>query len=471
MIEARPILAGVPGIPEPSAGDTGQASYAGDIGQASYAGDTGRASYAGGVSHASYAGKIRPRFAALLAAALPPGEPNAPGDAPQLAPGLSSPPPPAIAETVVAPSLPASPPPTGAPQAALHPALATPLAPGATGNLPGAVTAALFALPAAARNASADTPDDAARDAETAPDRDEATPVGALLSATAVALPLPPQPEPPIPLGNLPAAPLSPLTATISQTSLGSVANGFASLLAPAPAGPDSPISAVPAVVSAFEAAALPASDSPPLPAATVASLPAATVVSLPAATVVSLPAATVATMIPSPPAVPAPPSRPRLPLLRSEDPLPDAAAMERAPALALAPALVLPDRAAAITADPLLRPAAAVPPPLSIASDALGSITVGIDGGPQDLRLRFEAAPHAAGLIAAEVPRLLADLAAHGVRLQSLDIGGQSLNPSFGRQQGQQQHQAPHASPLSAAFVIAPDPRASATSHSDRFA
>jgi hypothetical protein len=461
MIEARPILAGVPGIPEPSAGDTGQASYAGDIGQA------------------SYAGKIRPRFAALLAAALPPGEPNAPGDAPQLAPGLSSPPPPAIAETVVAPSLPASPPPTGAPQAALHPALATPLAPGATGNLPGAVTAALFALPAAARNASADTPDDAARDAETAPDRDEATPVGALLSATAVALPLPPQPEPPIPLGNLPAAPLSPLTATISQTSLGSVANGFASLLAPAPAGPDSPISAVPAVVSAFEAAALPASDSPPLPAATVASLPAATVASLPAATVaslpaatvVSLPAATVATMIPSPPAVPAPPSRPRLPLLRSEDPLPDAAAMERAPALALAPALVLPDRAAAITADPLLRPAAAVPPPLSIASDALGSITVGIDGGPQDLRLRFEAAPHAAGLIAAEVPRLLADLAAHGVRLQSLDIGGQSLNPSFGRQQGQQQHQAPHASPLSAAFVIAPDPRASATSHSDRFA
>jgi hypothetical protein len=453
MIEARPILAGVPGIPEPSAGDTGQASYAGDIGQA------------------SYAGKIRPRFAALLAAALPPGEPNAPGDAPQLAPGLSSPPPPAIAETVVAPSLPASPPPTGAPQAALHPALATPLAPGATGNLPGAVTAALFALPAAARNASADTPDDAARDAETAPDRDEATPVGALLSATAVALPLPPQPEPPIPLGNLPAAPLPPLTATISQTSLGSVANGFASLLAPAPAGPDSPISAVPAVVSAFEAAALPASDSPPLPAATVASLPAATVVSLPAATVVSLPAATVATMIPSPPAVPAPPSRPRLPLLRSEDPLPDAAAMERAPALALAPALVLPDRAAAITADPLLRPAAAVPPPLSIASDALGSITVGIDGGPQDLRLRFEAAPHAAGLIAAEVPRLLADLAAHGVRLQSLDIGGQSLNPSFGRQQGQQQHQAPHASPLSAAFVIAPDPRASATSHSDRFA
>jgi hypothetical protein len=453
MIEARPILAGVPGIPEPSAGDTGQASYAGDIGQA------------------SYAGKIRPRFAALLAAALPPGEPNAPGDAPQLAPGLSSPPPPAIAETVVAPSLPASPPPTGAPQAALHPALATPLAPGATGNLPGAVTAALFALPAAARNASADTPDDAARDAETAPDRDEATPVGALLSATAVALPLPPQPEPPIPLGNLPAAPLPPLTATISQTSLGSVANGFASLLAPAPAGPDSPISAVPAVVSAFEAAALPASDSPPLPAATVASLPAATVASLPAATVVSLPAATVATMIPSPPAVPAPPSRPRLPLLRSEDPLPDAAAMERAPALALAPALVLPDRAAAITADPLLRPAAAVPPPLSIASDALGSITVGIDGGPQDLRLRFEAAPHAAGLIAAEVPRLLADLAAHGVRLQSLDIGGQSLNPSFGRQQGQQQHQAPHASPLSAAFVIAPDPRASATSHSDRFA
>ena len=461
MIEARPILAGVPGIPEPSAGDTGQASYAGGAGQA------------------NYAGKIRPRFAALLAAALPPGEPNAPGDAPQLAPGLSSPPPPAIADTIVAPSLPAFPPPTGAPQAALHPALATPLAPGATGNLPGAVTAALFALPAAARNASADTPDDAARDAETAPDRDEATPVGAVLSATAVALPLPPQPEPPIPLGNLPAAPLPPPTATISQTSLGSVANGFASLLAPAPAGPDSPISAVPAVVSAFEAAALPASDSPPLPAsdspplpaATVVSLPAATVASLPAATVASLPAATVATMIPSPPAVPAPLSRPRLPLPGSEDPLPDAAAMERAPALALAPALVLPDRAPAITADPLLRPAAAVPPPLSIASDALGSITVGIDGGPQDLRLRFEAAPHAAGLIAAEVPRLLADLAAHGVRLQSLDIGGQSLNPSFGQQQGQQQHQAPHASPLSAAFVIAPDPRASATSHSDRFA
>jgi hypothetical protein len=146
------------------------------------------------------------------------------------------------------------------------------------------------------------------------------------------------------------------------------------------------------------------------------------------------------------------------------------------APDRGLAPAAPPPRSFAALPSG--LHPAAIAPPqPLVISSDTLGAVTVGLDGGPQDLRLRLDAGPLAAGLLAADAPRLIADLAAQGVRLYALDIGGQSLNPAlisasssspgtgFGQQPQHHQHQqrSPAAMPAPAlradAGAIAPPP------------
>ena len=133
---------------------------------------------------------------------------------------------------------------------------------------------------------------------------------------------------------------------------------------------------------------------------------------------------------------------------------------------------LTTPDRM--VASPETTRRAAAEPhqPSLAIASDTLGAVTVGIDGGPQDLRLRLDANPLAAGRIAAEAPRLVADLAAQGVRLHTLDIGGQSLNPSFGQQpQGQQpQGQQPQGQSRPPPTAFFPDARP-APPRSDRYA
>jgi hypothetical protein len=362
--------------------------------------------------------------------------------------------------------------------------------------------------PAAAEKAgadtaeTADTADDAARAAEVASDSDEPVPVVVVAlppSPMPLAIPLPAPPPAPSPLPpplppsvpsaepefrrGMPSPPRAPAAgaplpvmsalplsgAAINPTIPAGVATAF-TLPAPPRAGPGIPAlsAATPAAAPAAApaglaigrlpaAAALPPGVLPLQPAA----LPAPPAPTLPAPPAPTLPAPPVPTL----PTLPAPPPRPRLP--RSEEPLPDAVALARAPAPAL------PDRAPAIAADAPPRPIAA-PPPLSIASDALGSVSVGIDGGPQDLHLRFDANPLAAGLLLAEAPRLVADLAAHGVRLQSLDIGGQSLNPSFGQQPGQQ-HQPPpglhRPAIVSAAFATAPVRRASATPPSDRFA
>jgi hypothetical protein len=60
-----------------------------------------------------------------------------------------------------------------------------------------------------------------------------------------------------------------------------------------------------------------------------------------------------------------------------------------------------------------------------SVASDALGPVDIGVDGGGEDLRVRFSADAGAARVMAAEAPRLLADLAAQGVRVQALAFDG----------------------------------------------
>jgi hypothetical protein len=61
----------------------------------------------------------------------------------------------------------------------------------------------------------------------------------------------------------------------------------------------------------------------------------------------------------------------------------------------------------------------------ISVASDTLGPVDIGVDGGGEDLRVRFSADAGAARVMAAEAPRLLADLAAQGVRVQALAFDG----------------------------------------------
>jgi hypothetical protein len=62
-----------------------------------------------------------------------------------------------------------------------------------------------------------------------------------------------------------------------------------------------------------------------------------------------------------------------------------------------------------------------------SVASDTLGPVDIGVDGGGEDLRVRFSAEAGAARVMAAEAPRLLADLAAQGVRVQALAFDGRA--------------------------------------------
>lgn len=76
--------------------------------------------------------------------------------------------------------------------------------------------------------------------------------------------------------------------------------------------------------------------------------------------------------------------------------------------------------------------------PSSGIASERLGAVRIGLEGGIQDLRVSL-AVGAGAGLVAAEAPRLVADLAALGVRVHSLDItgGGGAMGTSGGNPGG----------------------------------
>ncbi len=62
--------------------------------------------------------------------------------------------------------------------------------------------------------------------------------------------------------------------------------------------------------------------------------------------------------------------------------------------------------------------------PALTVTSQALGDVRIGLEGGAQDLRVSLALAPGGAALVAADAARLAGDLAAGGIRLQSLDVG-----------------------------------------------
>jgi hypothetical protein len=96
-------------------------------------------------------------------------------------------------------------------------------------------------------------------------------------------------------------------------------------------------------------------------------------------------------------------------------------------------------------------RPTAAIAPEpmvatdIAVRSDRLGAVRIGIEGAPGDLRVSLGLSPASALLVAADAPRLLADLAAGGVRLQSLDLSGSGFAGGQGPSQGAPQ-QPPHS-------------------------
>lgn len=104
----------------------------------------------------------------------------------------------------------------------------------------------------------------------------------------------------------------------------------------------------------------------------------------------------------------------------------------------------------------------------IAVASDRLGAVRIGIEGTALDLKVSLGLAPGAAAIVAADVPRLVADLAASGVRLQSLDIagGGAFGGGQFGDAQPQGRQGGQPSPARSLPIIDTPLSR-----HSDRYA
>ncbi len=94
-----------------------------------------------------------------------------------------------------------------------------------------------------------------------------------------------------------------------------------------------------------------------------------------------------------------------------------------------------------------------------TVTSDRLGPVRIAVEGGLQDLRVSLGLGAAGAALVAADVPRLVADLAGAGVRLQSLDIGGAGVGSSGSGPSGQPRQ--PQAfTGVAVAALRAPPPR-----------
>ena len=107
---------------------------------------------------------------------------------------------------------------------------------------------------------------------------------------------------------------------------------------------------------------------------------------------------------------------------------------------------------------------ATANPPPatgidIGFTSDRLGAVRIGIDGAPGELRVSLGLSPAAAAIVAADAPRLIADLAATGARLQSLDVSGGGFTGGQAPSPGQQQPQSPAPSLPRAGLSVAVNP------------
>lgn len=99
--------------------------------------------------------------------------------------------------------------------------------------------------------------------------------------------------------------------------------------------------------------------------------------------------------------------------------------------------AVPAPDSAAAPTGARLAAALPAAAPRISVNSDRLGHVDVAVDGGGDDVQVTLGLTPGAAVQVSADAPRLSAELAAHGHRLQSLQFdlgsGGSGARPDRG--------------------------------------
>ncbi|KPF79493.1 hypothetical protein IP88_01845, partial [alpha proteobacterium AAP81b] len=93
----------------------------------------------------------------------------------------------------------------------------------------------------------------------------------------------------------------------------------------------------------------------------------------------------------------------------------------------------------------------------MALASERLGLVRIGLEGGPNDLRVSLAASSPAAASLLAEAPRLAAELGAQGYRLHSLDVaagGGASGGAGAGGQRAPgdpRRHMAPPPGPSAA--------------------
>lgn len=117
--------------------------------------------------------------------------------------------------------------------------------------------------------------------------------------------------------------------------------------------------------------------------------------------------------------------------------------------------------------AEPL--PLSLRPEPLTnVATEAFGTVRIGVDGDARDLKVSLSVTVGTPALLAADAPRLAADLAANGIRLQSLDVGSFTGGTASGGHSQRPPNQPP-ASAAPAAFAASP-PNARAAA-ADRYA
>ena len=103
-----------------------------------------------------------------------------------------------------------------------------------------------------------------------------------------------------------------------------------------------------------------------------------------------------------------------------------------------------------------------------AISTESFGHVRIGLEGDATDLRVSLAVSSGAPALLAADAPRLAADLAANGIRLQSLDVGSFAGGASGGG--GQQRPATPQGgAPATAAFAAPPPPSRPAAA--DRYA
>ncbi len=110
----------------------------------------------------------------------------------------------------------------------------------------------------------------------------------------------------------------------------------------------------------------------------------------------------------------------------------------------------------------------------LAIATDSLGPVRIAVEGGPQDLRVSLAIATDSAALVAGDAARLVADLAAGGMRLQAFDINSLPTNlGSFGGNGPgtQSGHRGRAAVPSPVALVFPSGTATSRASRADRYA